>query len=105
MVNMKPMPDSPRTLKEEIEQDLKQEASTNDTLANSFVGSDMVDSLEDGVPGYEVEGESGKLVGEGVPGFQTTGEPHPNNNIQNQADEEIEEQESSIPTPTPSPYD
>ena len=101
MVNMKPMPDSPPTLQEEIEQDLKQEGSSNDMLENSFVGSDMVDSLEDGVPGYETEGESGKLVGEGVPGYQTTGEPEPNDDIQNQSDETIEQEEGFNPSPSP----
>ncbi|GGI88368.1 hypothetical protein [Legionella impletisoli] len=103
MVKLTPEPDTELTPEEKLLEDLKQEGSSNDLLHNSFISSDEVDSLEDGVPGYETTGEE-VLVGEGIPGFETTGEVRPMDETENQLEEEhfeeeSSEEESNIPRP------
>jgi hypothetical protein len=44
---------------EVVKQELELEGSDNDELHNQFVGGDQVDSLGDGIPGYETTGVDG----------------------------------------------
>lgn len=44
---------------QELTEELQLEGSSNDTDHNQFLGSDEVDSLGDGVPGYETTEEDG----------------------------------------------
>ncbi|WP_133130366.1 hypothetical protein [Legionella yabuuchiae] len=98
MVKLTPESDTEQTPEEKLLADLKQEGSSNDLLHNSFIGSDEVDSLEDGVPGNETTGEA-VMVGEGIPGFETTGEVSPMDETEHQLEEERSEEKSNTPRP------
>ena len=59
MVDMQKEPDTIISPTDALANELKLEATTNDTNQNQFLGGDMVDLLGNGVPGYETTGVDG----------------------------------------------
>lgn len=54
-----PMSDTSTAPDDDLINKLKEKATSNDMLQNTYVGGDMDDSLNDGVPGYETTGVEG----------------------------------------------
>ncbi|WP_133128981.1 hypothetical protein [Legionella nagasakiensis] len=79
-----------------VKKALQEEGSDNYELQSSFVGSDMVDSLGEGTPGYQSTGEADGF-GYGALQEEISGEVETN-------DEQEYEEEIDAPTPSPSPF-
>lgn len=78
MPDLQPEPDTLLTPEDEVTKELQTPGSDNDTTLNAYMGGDMGDLLNDGVPGYETTGVD-------------------------ETDDEIGEQQLDQSTPTPTP--